>query len=505
MYRYWLVLQTLYLTAIASGATAQVPRTPSGSPGSTISGIVTDSLARLPLRGALVQLVASDGAARYSRSATTDSSGRFALLSVPNGRFTLGFLHPILDSLGLEPPLREVVVENAPLRVDLATPSPARLRNAICGSPNDSSHPGVLLGVLRDPRSGGPVAGAIVMSEWLEVSLGRGGVSGTVPQVVDTTRDNGWFAVCNIPSPGTMAVVARLGSDSTDRIEVDVPTEGFVHRSFYLGAAIRDSGAFQRTGTGVVRGIVFSSQGRPLEGAYVGVVDGPFTQTNARGEWTIRNAPTGTRQLQVRAVGFYPDRHAVDVIEGGPPDLTTLSTMKAVLDTVRITTSRLTRQARGFEERRRTGLGRYITQEDVVRRQPIVTSDLFRSIGGIRIERSANPAEGTSLLMRGTFEESCSPAVFLDGVYMSQLNAEEIDTWVRPNEIAGIEIYAGTYMPAQFARGLAGVGRNGSACGSVVIWTTPSPIRRQTSWLQRLGTVLIISGLALGVAVLVDR
>jgi hypothetical protein len=107
--------------------------------------------------------------------------------------------------------------------------------------------------------------------------------------------------------------------------------------------------------------------------------------------------------------------------------------------------------------------------------------------------------------MRGTIDESCSPAIFLDGIYMSQLNAEEIDTWVRPNEIAGIEIYAGTFMPAQFARGLAGVGRDGASCGSVVIWTTPAPLRRRTSWLQRLATVFIIGGLALGIAALVDR
>ena len=43
-------------------------------------------------------------------------------------------------------------------------------------------------------------------------------------------------------------------------------------------------------------------------------------------------------------------------------------------------------------------------------------------------------------------------------------DAQDIDDWVHPNEVAGIEVYAGTVVPPQFQVGLKG-------CGRIVIWT----------------------------------
>ena len=76
---------------------------PGQSAGGAISGVVYDSIARRPLPGALVQVVAVEGARHFSNSTITDSLGRYRLSNVPGGRFMLGFLHPLLDSLGIEP------------------------------------------------------------------------------------------------------------------------------------------------------------------------------------------------------------------------------------------------------------------------------------------------------------------------------------------------------------------------------------------------------------------
>ena len=67
-----------------------------------------------------------------ARTAIADSLGRFTIADVPEGRHTIGFLHPVLDSLGLEPPQRELVVTGMQVRADLATPSAQRFREAIC-------------------------------------------------------------------------------------------------------------------------------------------------------------------------------------------------------------------------------------------------------------------------------------------------------------------------------------------------------------------------------------
>ena len=74
-----------------------------------------------------------------------------------------------------------------------------------------------------------------------------------------------------------------------------------------------------RAGIGRVSGIVRAiAGGRPLAGAQVSFVDGPSTRANARGEWTLSDAPSGTRTLEVRALGYYPERRVVDVVDGAP-------------------------------------------------------------------------------------------------------------------------------------------------------------------------------------------
>ena len=132
----------------------------------------------------------------------------------------------------------------------------------------------------------------------------------------------------------------------------------------------------------------------------------------------------------------------MDIVTGAAPVRAALSTMKSVLDTVRVMAERMSnRNMVEFNERRRGGLGRYLTAEDVQRRQPIVTSDLFRNMAGLRLERT--DIGDTQLLMRGTFEETCVPSVYINGRYMRDLSADDIDSWVKPSEIAGVEVYVG--------------------------------------------------------------
>ena len=107
--------------------------------GARVSGVVFDSLAHAPLRGATVQLAPSDPASRFSGSAMSDSLGRFTIDSVPDGKYALGFFHPLLDSLAIAPPLREVTVSGRRnVTADIAIPSATRLRGAICGTRPDS-------------------------------------------------------------------------------------------------------------------------------------------------------------------------------------------------------------------------------------------------------------------------------------------------------------------------------------------------------------------------------
>jgi TonB-dependent receptor-like protein len=142
----------------------------------------------------------------------------------------------------------------------------------------------------------------------------------------------------------------------------------------------------------------------------------------------------------------------------------TLSTLKAVLDTVRIAAS-LIPDGSGFEKRRRNGMGLYLTAEGIARRTPISTSELFRNLPGVRVDMRSGSLEKW-IAMRGA-RGACSPSLYVDGAHMPTLpeglTANDIDIWVDPDEIAGIEVYV-DFVPPQFQPPL-------SSCGSIVIWT----------------------------------
>ena len=194
----------LFVMLLARLAAAQAPDTTHRPPGVSVSGIVYDSIARRPLGGAIVQLVIADSLTRAIGTTTSDLLGRFTLADVPAGRYMLGFFHPMLDSLGLEPTVREVRVDGrGPVRANLAIPSPARLRAAICGAPSGPDSAAVVVGVVRDARTRAPDAGATVTVEWLEITFTPGeGISRHIEHLVATTAENGWFAMCNVPSRG---------------------------------------------------------------------------------------------------------------------------------------------------------------------------------------------------------------------------------------------------------------------------------------------------------------
>jgi hypothetical protein len=483
------------LAAVAGIAAAQAPVPPGATPGGSISGVVRDSLARGPLAGAWVQFVEASRQATVARTVITDSLGRFSFDGVPNGRYTIGFFHPLLDSLGVEPLLRQVTVSRGRgARIELATPSPARLRSAICGARPGSSTGGVVLGVLRDARTREPVAGASVTGEWLEVSFRPGAIDRQRGRVDATTESNGWFALCNVPARGMMFLQASRGGDSTDVLDLQIPASGFVHRRLYVGssrtivfgAALPEPDSLMpvrrtRVGDGLLEGtIVTASGGRPVAGALVRLGDNPPTRADDRGAFVLAEAPAGTRMLEVRAVGYNPTRVAVDVIPGAPPATVSLATSKAVLDTVKVIVARAAdRHASGFEDRRRSGAGTYLTAQQIARRGAFSTSDLFRMLRGMRIgydydtlETDANPnalAEMNQLsdrriLMRGITGNWCEPALWFDGILIPELSVDALDGWVPPDRLAAIEIYSEATVPPQFQRTRSG-------CGAVLFWT----------------------------------
>ena len=454
----------------ASPAAAQQP-----ARGATISGVVTDSLAGAPLAEAAVQLIGQNTPTPFSRTAMSDSLGRFSFADVPEGRYMMGFLHPALDALGLEPIARTVTVAGQQeVRADLAIPSLARLRAAYCGAAAGGG--GVVIGFVRAARGGAPVEGATVMGEWLELAIGNRRIAQQTARREAKTGANGGYLLCDVPSAGTVLLTANRGAEQTDRIETEIPARGFVRRDLYLGEGDpmivrRDTAGGAdtlpprpRTGPGRLTGTVLGADGgRPIPGARVSVVDGAPAPVNASGEWTLAGAPSGTRLIEVRAPGYYAVRRAVDIADDAQPVTVTLSRFAVMLDTIRAVARPRARLAMaGFQERRGTsGAGRFYTEDDIERRRVHTTSQLLDFTPGLSVERGVEGGDAM-LTMRGGWGR-CVPAVYLNGMRLENLSADDIDTLMRPEEIAGVEVYTDV-VPPQFQAGMSG-------CGSIVFWT----------------------------------
>ena len=476
--------------AQGQGRTARAPS--GGLHGANVHGVVFDSIAGRPLGGALVQLVAADSSSSYGQTIAADSAGGFTFPDVPDGHYTIGFLHPLLDSLGIEPMLRAVKLEaHRSVRVDLSLPSPARIRSAICGAKAGGTDGAVVIGAVRNAADGSPASGVRVIAEWLEFSVGKGGLTRQIPRRVATTRESGWFALCDVPNPGTIVLMASRGSDSTDFVEMQVPPSGLLRRELFIGVA-RVVSADDRTrrdsltgadsvgsrrpqmhvGDGRLTGsVVTALGGRALAGAQVGIVNGPRTRANERGEWAITDAPAGTRTLEVRAVGFYPARVTINVVQDAPAVRVALATLKSVLDTVKVSANyeRYSRFA-GFRERSRSGVGRYLLPDEIAQRAPGAVSDLFQAMNGVYVDGGADPER--KLMMRGIFQDRCQASIYINGHFMNGMTIGDIDAYVVPKDVVGIEVYQAGTVPAQFQMGEL---QNDSAaargnCGSVAIW-----------------------------------
>jgi hypothetical protein len=171
--------------------------------------------------------------------------------------------------------------------------------------------------------------------------------------------------------------------------------------------------------------------------------------------------------LEARAVGYSPARIPVDVGATEEPIVVALATFRAMLDAVRVTAERVTGGDGGFDDRRRRGgAGRYLSADQVARRNVLETSDLLRTLPGF-------VGDG-SLMMRSNFSDgagnygvNCAAEVYVDGHLLRGISAVELDALVKPEHILGLEVYSpGSPRPPQFDSGMSG-------CGSLVIWQKP--------------------------------
>lgn len=135
----------------------------------------------------------------------------------------------------------------------------------------------------------------------------------------------------------------------------------------------------------------------------------------------------------------------------------------------------------GFWNRLETGLGYYITRQEVEARNPGKVTDLLRDLPGVQLS-GGSVGNRPSIRMARAANRNCATQIFVDGFLVNPPTVTpngsrspmdfRIDDVVSPASVERIEVYRGlSTVPAEFLNPDA-------ACGVIAIWTKRGGRRR---------------------------
>lgn len=209
-------------------------------------------------------------------------------------------------------------------------------------------------------------------------------------------------------------------------------------RRLALVALIAPLALFAQDRTGVVRGVVTTSESRaPIYGAQVTLTDTAFAangavgvsrtaRTNAEGAYVLRGVPAGTYRVTVTALGRAPRRESVAVAAGQSTTRdVSLAEGSLLLSSVIVSATLTPTQA-----------AQVASAVDVLTPQHIQTSparesqDLLREIPSVELPRTSSLVGGTAQIVSIRGVDEGRTAVLFDGVPVNDAWGEWID-WGR--------------------------------------------------------------------------
>jgi Carboxypeptidase regulatory-like domain len=444
----------------AAPIAAQQPPATSASAYAVLVGAVADSIHGGPLTGALVIVSGTD------RQGVVDSTGRFRIDSIPPGDHQLGVFHPLLDSLNVSVSSKSVpMAAGVATSVFMATPSAMTVVGVYCSADERKSGPAAVIGRVLAPDGDDPIPNAVVrysrtsMPSANDIARGAYRISSTFIKDSPATSAVGVFAICGLPlQGGTGTVHASRGQITTGELAADV--------SKWLIATVTLRLDTLRRGTAVVLGRLIDDNLRPIAHADIALANSHIkTTTSDSGTFALRDLPAGSQTIQIRKVGFTAIDTALMLSSKSPVQFELRVHQAAVtLSAVNVKAEREAALERvGFEHRRKIGIGRYLTADDMHNRGGEYFSDAMRTVLGlsVRTTRSGRqvivPSRGASMGGRGCVAYVIDRAPFYDRPPGS------IDDFLRPDDVIGVEVYQPSESPADVV--------TAPNCVSVVIWT----------------------------------
>jgi len=232
-------------------------------------------------------------------------------------------------------------------------------------------------------------------------------------------------------------------------------------RLVVLGLLASDGVAAQQPNRGVVVATVLEAESAaPLSDVTFRLMELRLTsRTDSSGVALFRNVPSGRHTLEGRRLGYTPATAIVSVAGSDTTEIIVfMRAMTTRLPQVTVTEKATPIPLREFEERRRSGRGRYITQEQL--------DEAFGSdLSAILTARFPGVRSGATVWnQRGGH---CTLRAYLDGVHLLNDSVTDVD----PVQLAGVEYYTMTSIPVQYRSQGTAAGGGQLGCGVILFWS----------------------------------
>lgn len=327
--------------------------------------------------------------------APSDADGTFRFSQIDPGRYVVVFSNAFLDSLEYGGrPVDVVVLPGQTSHVTLSAPSGNTLAAAACSGMSMPSGLGVVLGRVSDADAGRPLPDSYLLLAWNELSIDSATHTvGSVEQIARTKADaSGDYRLCGVPTNQWLSIQVQHDSLSGAILRVFIQPDVGVQllnlsiNTSQMQQLLRTSADGERfvipTGTATLVGSALTSNGTPIVGAQVSVLSAlSETHTDERGQFSLQRLPAGTRDLQVRSVGFRRHYQLVELRNGATTRLDVRLERVVILDSVAVNAPRL--QYPDFESHRKLATNaRFMTDADFDWRHVNGVSDILGGVVG---------------------------------------------------------------------------------------------------------------------------
>jgi hypothetical protein len=221
-----------------------------------------------------------------------------------------------------------------------------------------------------------------------------------------------------------------------------------------------------------ILGVFDSQSGQPIEGAEVIDAFAHVTAITTRtGTVSLAFLPEGGSMLRIQKIGFKPVTQIVEISPADTVPITVL--MEATVQTLpAVVTKDSARENvppgfRAFEERRKMGMGRFITEAELRKSDSRSFTNVVRQSGAAVSCTRRSPIQCFVVNARSG-GSGCALDVYLDGVALppGTLGFDDRDLEkIRIDQIGAVEIYASTAaIPVEY-------NRTSKGCGVMLLWS----------------------------------